>query len=95
MIFLHSQAIWGLCLLELYFLAVYEKKAVDAMTDCVLQKVNLVEIIPATNGRPGDIDLAQLKYVEYMLVQIHILLKNGRSMNVRELIVALYTVRIW
>lgn len=95
LIFLHSQAIWGLCLLELYFLAVYEKKAVDAMTDCVLQKVNLVEIIPATNGRPGDIDLAQLKFVEYMLVQIHILLKNGRSMNVRELIVALYTVRIW
>lgn len=63
------------------------------MTDCVLQKVNLVKIEEATATRPRQTDLVQLKYVEYMLHQIHILLKVKRSMNVRELIVALYTVR--
>lgn len=63
------------------------------MVQCVLKKVNLVEITAATDRRPRDINLVQLKYVEYMLVQIEILLKAKRPMKVRELIVALYMVR--
>lgn len=63
------------------------------MVQCVLKKVNLVEITVATRRTPRNINLVQLKYVEYMLVQIGILVKTKRPMKVRELIVALYTVR--
>lgn len=63
------------------------------MTHCVLQKVNLVEITAATARTPRDINLVQLKYVEYMLVHIELLLKAKRPMKVCEIIVALYMVR--
>lgn len=62
------------------------------MVDNVLQKVKMVEITPATADRPRDINLQQLKHVEYMLAQIHKLLKVKRPLNVRELIVTLHMV---
>lgn len=91
--FVHSQVMWALCNLELYFLAVSEKKALNVMTDCILQKVKSVGITPVSANRPvRDINLIQLKHVEYMLAQIHKLLKVKRPLNVRELIVTLHTV---
>lgn len=63
------------------------------MVDWVLQKVKLVEITPISAHHPvRDINLRQLKHVEYMLVQILKLLKVKRPLNVQELIVTLYMV---
>lgn len=90
--FISIQSMWGLRLLELYFLAVSQKYALDQMTQCVLQKVDLVEVTPATPRRPREINLDQLKCVQNMLIHIQILMKLKRPMNVRQLIVALYAV---
>lgn len=87
---------WALCYLELYFLAVSEKKMLNVMVEYVLAKVNLVEITPVSATRPvRDINLVQLKHVEYMMAHIHKLLMKKRPLNVRELIVTLYTVSKW
>lgn len=75
-------------------MAVSGKKALDQMTQCVLEKVKLVEVTPATQHRPRDINLEQLKSVENMLVHIKALIKLKRPMNVRQLIITLFTVRV-